>query len=708
MTVVRMPDGVNVDFGNRSPDEIRTLILQKFPDMGKRAAGGAMGAIAGPVQAAAGAAATGEMPDEGALAASTRSVGNTLFPFMDEAVAGAAATIDPLLGRGGDTWDERYTRHLGSQRGGGAAAAEQHPIATGVGMAGAVPLLGPRAGAAMAVPRTAVPLAAKVAQGAKIGAGVGAYEGFGSGEGGFENRVTGAAESGALGALTGGALPIVAKGVGAVGKPFVDAYIGRFKPAEYGVRKVAERIAGGGRSVDVVARRMADAAARGDPVSLADVGGEQLQRLGRTVINQGGPGGTALKTKINAEAVRQGGRIAARVDEHLNVPGASYQEAKHAVMDARSHAAAPHYAEFYRTPVPYTHRLEGVLDTPAGRAGLAAARTNSLNRREPWAQWFANVTEDGRIIDARRVPDARALDEVRRAVRAQMEEAMAAPHGQPFARPRDTPRSIAIRSVYNDLSDEMMAAGETRPGARNGPFARANAAGLDNIQADEAIEFGRDVFKTDPRVIASRMGHGGASRDRVFNEGQRELVRIGATDAIREAIDSGNYTANKLFKFFSSPEDVARLRPLFRTARDWRAFRGAMLNEALKRKKFNTMSVNSTTTQQLLDSQEAGQLGEIGQAVTDVARGRPIAAVVGAAMRVLRRMGGMTPQAGDQIQRLISTRDIPQVQAIIRQLENIARSKASVSQKLYAARNLLTAAVASQEGQALAVKTNRQ
>ncbi len=654
-------------------------------------------------------------PDEGALAASTRAVGNDLsFNLMDEAVAGAAATLDPVANLfrskpAGGSWDERYNQHLANQRSQDVAAREQHPTASVVGDVGSIAAMAPSAevAAAPALAR-AVPLATRMKQGAAIGGAYGAASGFGAGEGGFDNRLQSAAEGGVVGAATGGLIPAVAAGAGAIARPFVGIAKALNAPGDYAAQKVSERLTAGGRGIDIAARRMADAAARGDPVSLADVGGEQVQRLGRTVINTGGEGGTALKTKINSEAMAQGGRIAAAVDEHLGVPGVSYQEAKNAVMDARSHAAEPYYRQFYQTPVPYTRRLEGVLDTPAGRAGLAAARTNSLNRREPWAQWFANVTEDGRIIDARRVPDARALDEVRRAVRSQMEDAMAAPHGQPFARPRDTPRSIAIRTVYNDLSDEMMAAGETRPGARNGPFARANAAGLDNIQADEAIEFGRDIFKHDPRIIQQRMGQGGAGRDRVFNAGQQELVRVGAADAVREAVQSGNYTANKLYKFFSSPEDIQRLRPVFRTPRDFQAFRRSMLNEALKRKKFQTMTGNSTTAQQLLDAQEASQVGDSIQTITDLARGRPGAAIISALTRVVRRLGGLTPAVGNQIQRIISTRDPGQVRAIIRQLENIERSQASSSQRLNALRNALTAAVTSQTGQKLAIKPRGQ
>jgi len=637
-------------------------------------------------------------PDRGAFDAGIRGIANVV-PFLDEGVGKLGGALSWL---GGGTFAEGENRALANARGMDAAAADYHPLAF-YGGQGAATLATLPLAPELAIGKAAkgAGLAAKVIRGAETGGAYSALYGAGAADGGIEGRAAGALGSGVAGAATGGLLPVAAAAAGAVLRPVGEFIRARRNPAETAARIVDKQIAAGGRDVGVVSRRMADAAARGDPLSLADVGGDQVQRLGRTVINLGGPGASALKTKINAEAVGQGARIAAAVDQHLGVPGTTYQEAKHAIMDARSHAATPHYDRFYQTPVPYSRRLEGVLDTPAGRAGLAAARTNSLNRREPWAQWFLNVAPDGTLINARRVPDARALDEVRRAIRAQLEDAMAPPAGQPFARPRDTPRSIAIRSVYDDLTDEMMAAGETRAGARNGPFAAANQAGLDNIQADEAIEFGRDIFKNDPRVIAQRMGQGGPGRHRVFNAGQQELVRVGAADAVRQAVESGNFTANKLYKFFSSPEDMARLRPLFRTPRDFQAFRREMLNEALKRKKLQAMTGNSTTAQQLADIQGTGNLEEMMQTATDLLRGRPWAAAMGWLTRAARRNGILTPQVTDQIQRLISTRDIPRVQAIIRQLDNVQRSRASQAQKLNAGRNLLTKFLAASEGQTL-------
>lgn len=474
----------------------------------------------------------------------------------------------------------------------------------------------------------------------------------------------------------------VAKVAGAVAKPFADAAFARINPAGTAVKKVAERITNSGQTIDQVANRIDRAAGEGQTLSVADTGGRGIQTLARTVANTPGKGADRIAAKANITAMAQGDRLKRFVSEAFEAPEGAYQAAKATVMDARSSAATPYYERAYATPVPYTFRLEEVLNTPAGRAGLAAAKRNSANRREPWAQWFANVADDGTIIDARRVPDMRALDEVQRVVGQMVEDAKKAADGSPFAKAKDTPASIAIRSVHRDLLNVMDAAGETRAGRADGPFARARNVGLSNIQADEALEFGRNALNTDSRVIAQRMGSPAAyGRDRVFNEGQRELARIGVADAIRDKIDKAGMTHNALLKFFGTKEQVARVRPFFQTEQDFGRFRAQMFNEARKRKTIDFVRNNSTTARQLLDAQDAGQMADTVGVAAQAVTGGVVPAVMTLLQRGLRRIAGLTPAVADEMSKILMTTDPTKVRGIIGQLKLIEASKASRASK---------------------------
>ncbi len=160
-----------------------------------------------------------KQPDQGALAASTRSMGNTLsFGLMEDAVARASAgVIDPIKSwitgeDSGETYAQRLDRHLASQHAQDRAAQEQHPIASAVGTGGAIAAVAPRAAVGLVAPvmRAAtggerlINAGIGAAKGAAGGAGYGFASGFGAGEGGVDNRVQSGLEQAPAGALVGG------------------------------------------------------------------------------------------------------------------------------------------------------------------------------------------------------------------------------------------------------------------------------------------------------------------------------------------------------------------------------------------------------------------------------------------------------------------------------------------------------------------------
>lgn len=542
-------------------------------------------------------------------------------------------------------------------------------------------------------------LAARAGLAAGEGAAYGAAYGAGSANGDGVDRLTGAVNGGVAGGLIGGSVPVALSAARLATKPIADAVRARVNPEGYAAQKVADRFASDGRTMDQAASRIERAAQGGQSMALADVGGENARGLLRTAVNVPGPGRQAAKSKAALSAMAQGERLKKAVGEALNAPEGLYQAAKATVMDARSSAATPYFEAAYKQPVPYTRRLEEILDTPAGRSALATAKTNSLNRREPWAQWFASIDDTGKIIDKRRVPDTRALDEAQRQLGEMVEAAKKAPDGSPFAKAKDTPQSIALRSVHQDLLDEMDRA--------NPAFAKARSVGLSNIQADEALEFGRNALNSDARINARKMGAATAyGRDKPFNDGQRELARAGLADAIFKEVDSAGPTHNALLKFFSTREKVARIRPFFPSEESWKSFRAQMLNEARKRKTYNSMTGNSTTASQLADMQEAGGLGTAVDIGSKLASGGVMSAAVGALQAGIRRIGGLTPQVADNISRQLMTRDPAQVRGILQRIQQIERAQISADRKAVALRQLLTNFAGAQSGRELAPRPN--
>jgi hypothetical protein len=605
------------------------------------------------------------------------------FGFGDE-LGGAFSGLRAMTE--GRPFREGYDAGVARERGDLEAVRRRQPVASTLAELGgglttaAIPVGNATRGAG---------LLAKVGRGVLGGAAAGGVYGAGAADGDLGDRAAGAVEGAATGAAIGAALPVATTAVRTVAKPVINAVRARLNPAGFAAEKVAERVANQGRTTDEVAARIDRAAREGQRLTVADAGGDSVRDLARTAVNVPGPARNRITAKVNIAQLSQGARLKTAIGDLFADPNA-YQATKEGIIADRAKAAAPYYKVAYAQPIPYTRRIEEVLSTPAGKAALAGARQNSLNRREPWAQWFASIDDVGNIISRERVPDTRALDEVQRTLRTMAEDARAQPDGSPFAKPRDTPKSIAIDSVRKDLLKEMDAA--------NPSFAKARSVALDNIQADEALEFGRNALTTDARVVAKRMGG--------FNPAQRHLAQIGAAEALRAQIDKAGYTHNAVLRIFNSREQLNGLKALFGGTENFNRFRSMIFNEARRTKTRADVTGNSTTARQLADMHEAGQAAEVMTAGKHIARGDIIGGALNAVVSGLRRLGGLTPQVADEIGQLLMTSDTAKVRGIVAQIRSIEAARLTADQRASAIRGLVTRFAASQAGNALGRQQN--
>lgn len=607
------------------------------------------------------------------------------FGFGDE-LAGLVGGVKAMT-RGGN-FGQGYNDEVARERADLEAERRRHPVASTLAeLAGSLPSVALPVGEAA----QGAGLLAKMGRAALGGAAYGGVYGAGASDSDLIDRAKAAAFGAAAGGVTGAALPVAAAVVRTVAKPVINAVAARIDPGGFAATKVAERIAAQGRTVDQVANRIDRARGQGQNISVAEAGGDSVRDLARTAVNIPGPARNRITAKVNIAQMSQGDRLKTAVADLFADPNA-YQATKEGIIADRASAAQPYYRAAYARPIPYTNHLEEALNTPAGKAALAGAKQNSLNRREPWAQWFASIDDQGNIIDKRRVPDTRALDEVQRTLRGMVEDAKAQPDGSPFAKARATPKSIAIQSVRDDLLKEMDAA--------NPAFAKARAVALDNIQADEALEFGRNALGTDSRVVAKTMAK--------YSDGQRQLARIGAAEALRAKIDKAGFTNNAVLRIFNSREQINGLKALFGNTEEFNRFRGMIFNEARKVKTRAAVTGNSTTARQLADMNDAGQMGDTVRTVGHLAAGNPLTAAAHAVVAGLRRLGGLTPQVADHIGRLVMTSDPSKVRGIVTAIRNIEQARLTADQRASAIRGVLTRFMADQEGRQLAQRPNSQ
>jgi hypothetical protein len=221
MPVIQMPDGTQVQFPDDMPDDqIRGLILQKFPDAAQRAQPApAMASPKGNFQPL-GATLHGQTPDDQMVEyGRPNAVESALFGAADFGSFGTwdeiTAAIDSMLG--GD-----YDRTLEHARNRLKTAQIEHPYAyTGGQVLGAVPMAMSGLGAV----REGMGLTGKAIASGLVGAGQGAAYGYGSGEGGPAQRMVEGGKDAAFGGLVSGAVPVVGNVIGKIAQALRQARI---------------------------------------------------------------------------------------------------------------------------------------------------------------------------------------------------------------------------------------------------------------------------------------------------------------------------------------------------------------------------------------------------------------------------------------------------------------------------------------------------
>lgn len=589
-----------------------------------------------------------------------RGAADTLsFGLADEIAAAGGA----LTGIDGDFMD--YSGNLRKQRAIQAQRDDQDPYATNAGriagaLTGGVGLA--KAGAPFmgTVPANAS-LLPKMALGAKSGALYSGLYGFGSGEG-VADRATEAAKQAAIGGLLGGAIPAVTETVKVVTKPVRDAISARMFPDDYAAQKIAERLSDAGLTAEQAALKTE----RTKGLSLADVGGTTTQNLLKTTTNIPGKAAARVKTQLVIKQMQQGDRIKEAVKRTFADPD-GYNAAADEIANTAQKLAAPLYEQARKTPIPFTTTLEDILKTPAGKKALDRASELAGNEQVPFQQLFINIADDG-TATAKRVPDARAWDYIKRA----FDDMIDAEKAGTFGKANNNVRIIS--SLKQKMLDEIDAV--------NPAYAEARKVWSGQAALKDALEAGREAMTKSPEETR-RLLNG-------MSQAEKESFKIGVADWIRGKVESTGFTQNALLKFFSSKGQLENLRAAFGDDKQFKAFREAIFAEARKRSTYNVVTGNSSTAKQLADLADAGQLRETVDLVANAATGGVVPATLKFVGSRLKMLGGFTPEVADKVAQKLMSTDPQTIRAITSQLSQIEAMSASADQKRQLVQRIIT------------------
>lgn len=555
-------------------------------------------------------------------------------------------------------------------------AEQDHPVlATGAEIVGALATGTGLARAGM-LASTKLPklsgIRQRVVAGAKDGAIAGGLYGAGDGEG-LDDRAINAVVGGATGGTIGGALPAVGSAAKAVSAPVTNVLQSQFRPQNFATRKVAERLERDGTSLDQVQRRV------GNGLSIADVAGEGTRDLLRTTTNIAGDARNRVATSLKVRQIGQGDRLKSAIRQTFADPD-GFLTAKDELAETAKNIASPLYEKAYANPVHFSEKIEGILNTDAGKKALRKATEIASNEEAPFGQWFANIADDGKVT-IKQVPDMRAWDYIKRGLDDVIESQTDKMTG------KVTTSGRSVIGLKNRLLNEL--------DRLNPDYAKARKAYAGVAQIDEALEFGKSAIKLSPELVKRKVSQMSAA--------EKEAARVGMAENLRKAIDDAGYTHNAVRKIMGNRTQYQRLRALFDNSKQFGEFRKIIFDEARKQRTFDAVRGNSSTARQLMDIQDAGQISDMGGIASDAVQGN-FGRVVSSIGNLLARAGGLTDEVANQIATQVTATSPATVQRFVNQLQNIERSSASSEQKRRFIEQMITRSLASQTSSALAAQ----
>lgn len=388
-----------------------------------------------------------------------------------------------------------------------------------------------------------------VRTGARQGATAGGIGGFGYGEGGIGSLIS--AGLGAVGGgIAGAVLPVA---VGAASN-----LIGGARRA-YGAntgdlsRQIAGEALTADGGIDLAAARMAGAGERGTPLALADTG-ENARELLASVSRRPGTARTIATTfardrqmgtpaGVTPSQPGQYDRTLSAVADNLG-PIANVRQQSADILSQGRARAAPLYEEAYAQPGATSPELEAFLATPAGRTGLARARTIAANEQRNPDELGLTVGPDGEA-QLTSIPTQQTLDYIKRGLDSAVD-------------------SAGTRDPLTGRLD-LDTAGRAVDGVRRGfiaevdqlnpAYAAARAEAADYLSANEALDLGRNALNLPAEEIEAATGRMGQTQREQFALGFRAAM----ADNMGRAVDG----ADQARRMLGSPRKRAALQAVF-------------------------------------------------------------------------------------------------------------------------------------------------
>ncbi len=437
----------------------------------------------------------------------------TMMGFADEANAAIGALVNR---EPGEDFTDAYYRHRNEYRERLSQFQQEHPIvATTTEIAGGLGWGGISIGKQVA--RT-VP--GMMLRGGVTGSALGAIAGAGSAEE-ISDVPYSTLTHGLFGAGMGIAAPALMEGG-------YRAYRGTralLSPETAAGRRISQAISRDQMTPKQLSEALDEAQKLGRPATVADVGGESIQRELEIAAQSPGPSGNIIRKQFESRNVEQLDRLSQDMVRGTSIEAKTVGQAISSTMKTRSEASRPLYDRAMNFQAELSDDIvaayNNAVKSPLGKQALKKAKI------------ILNVEKFDEA------PLMERIDALKQGYDGVIGNAMRAGDSGIAA------KALKVKNEMIDLVDVV-----------NPDYKMARQTWETGSKYLDAVDTGREIMN--PRNTAARV----AEEFSTFTDAQKEAYRIGAVDQIITRMRSNSATEPNLIKMLRSPEMRDKLKAI--------------------------------------------------------------------------------------------------------------------------------------------------
>lgn len=584
------------------------------------------------------------------------------FGFIDEIEALKAAAFAKL---GGDdrSFGEIFSNVQQFFQERGNQAQEQNPGSFLAGELGGGLLTAgglAKTGATLVGRTVGKGLGTRAAAGATEGAGIGALVGLGTSDEDLAERGVDTIVGGAAGGALGFGFPLIGAAIGGAVRGATNKLTSAQGTA---ATLIAQSLKKAQTDLSRAMKRLENMRKTNPGATLADAGGQELQKLLRDAVNVPSERRAGLIKKL---ALRQRFQFK-RLGDALGVAAGGnldeFFQSMAGLVALRKDNAKRAFDFAFSKPLPFTRELEDVLKRPLLRAALVRARAAAQNQGEDFQGLFAKeigTDPDGiPIFEFTKVPGVQDIHRIKMGLDDIINRLKSG---------KETPlKNVEFRDAVIAKQDLMKAI--QVPAYKNALKQFAGDSTVLNAGEDGL----RNGLKMSAEEITTAMAN--------FSDAERQMFRMGFARALIDKIKARPVGNDAVKPVLDTGLNIERIRAVFPNA-TVRQLQKQIQVENLQTRTFRTVQGNSTTAEQLLRQQRLSQVdpSTVAAAGLDVAATGGVATVTNIARRTIAKrmqdtIKGLTPDVADEIIRQLTGLGDEAAEEVSRQLARLTAAE---------------------------------